>query len=356
MKMQFRFALTLMAVLVSAIVFSVSYAAVDTITTWSLSPDPAVVNGDLTTNISFSVTDPDTTHEFCIEAPANAGDSDANWYAAMPATISLNATQGLSGSELVVFNKAALITTSQANCPGGSRVAFYSGTSTLTTSSNIDYTTSTGSIIDLDAGGNVASAGTANWTLTIDSGTGAPSSVTYALELIAAPTTIYASDSPTCLGSGTAGISCFQSLSTAEDAAVAAGATTLVIVGDLTVNAAGESTTIATSITTLRGSSSGRLLASNCTTENILSVGGTAQPITIQDLTIDGAACSGAATGIRTGGIPTLNNVTILGFSSGQGIIYQGGSSSGSIADSNFENNQRRHLTPRSRWYRINRK
>ncbi len=339
MKTKFRILVALSALFGLFTAVAISQAAVEQVNIWTLSPNPQLVNGTLTTDISFSINDADTTHRFCIEGPSHAADTDTNFHTSFPASILLTGSQGFS-SEIVTFNRQDL-TTSQTDCAGGDTDAYvvlYSGTATLPTSVNTTYNTVTGS--DINLSGANATADTGNWLLVVEEATGSPDALTTSVELIDAPDTIYASDSPTCLGLGIAGVSCFQALNTAEDEAVAAGADTLVIVGDLTVDASTEATTVDTSITTLRGTNSGRILATNCTDENILSVGGTDQPIAISDLEIDGSACTGRATGISTGGSPTINNITISGFSSGDGIRFIGGSSSGTISYSEFSNNR----------------
>ncbi len=327
----------ILGLLLLLVMVTSAHAAVDQITIWSLSPNPASVNSDVEINIAFSLTDSDSTHRFCIEAPSDAGGSAASWHGTMPATIPLRASQGFSG-ETVNFARQTLVD-SQAVCTFGTYVALYTGTSGLTNdgSTSVSYVTLTPSVIDLD-NGNTASAHTGNWALYLDNVVGNPNAVTYELELLAVPTTVYVSDSPTCLGLGTADHSCFQALDEGEAAADAAGSDTLVVVGDLTVDATSETAVIDADLTAIRGTSSGRILASNCTAETLINV--TKNDVTISDLIIDGSACSGAATGIATNGTNVnLDGVTVQDFSSGTGVSYSG-TGTGAITDSTFSGSE----------------
>jgi len=188
------FIITLLAILMMSSMANAqdnSPQAPAVISSWSLSPNPAAIDGTLTTDISFTFNSTDTTTRFCITGPSNAGDSDLNWHGIMPATIPLTLRQGFI-TESVSFAKAANLAASQAVC-GPNRNALYTGTHTvaLATSTNTDVTTATGSSINLTTGGNVASTGIGNWVLFLEEGAGgSPNSLAYSLELQAAQTPI----------------------------------------------------------------------------------------------------------------------------------------------------------------------
>jgi hypothetical protein len=154
------------------------------ISTWTLSPNPVAVSGTVTTNIAFAFVSVDATTRFCIVGPSNAGGTDASWYGTMPATIPLRLRQGFT-SETVNFAKSD----GAATC-GDSRSALYTGTYTASfnAASAINVTTSTGSVINLTAGGNVATAGIGNWEFVLEEPSGVPGASVFALQLTSAET------------------------------------------------------------------------------------------------------------------------------------------------------------------------
>lgn len=279
------------------------------INTWSVTPDPASTTADLTLSMNFDFDDSnsDQKTKFCIEGPSNAGDSDANWWGTMPMTITLHLVKGFT-EEYVDFTKDTL-GTSQSTCPGGTRVALYeNGTAWSNFAAGTMGINASGTgTVDLDAGSNTASAGTGDWTLTLEEASSTPGSLQYNHELVSI-TTVYASDSPTCGGYGTPGSSCFQSLSAAYNAV--SGSNNVVVVGDLSMPTGGYQIAKAND---LDGTSNGRLIASGGCTTHVLDVNAAAD---VSNLTIDGSACSAASVAglyLQNAGT-TVDNVTVESF------------------------------------------
>jgi hypothetical protein len=138
------------------------------------------------------------------------------------------------------------------------------------------------------------------------------------------PNVIYASDQVNCATYGMAGLTCFQALNTAYNQAGFYNAAQLIVVGTLTVDP-GEEAVITRTVKLIRGINSGQLIAGvTCSTSSMLTLG--TNNIVARDFSVNGAACSGAATGIvvPTGGNVTLDNVTVMSFTHGTGIAFTG--------------------------------
>jgi hypothetical protein len=144
-----------------------------------------------------------------------------------------------------------------------------------------------------------------------------------------AVTTVYASDDPACGGNGTPGVSCFTSLA---DAFNVASASQVIVVGDLTLPAAGFSWGAQNAVT-LRGIGGATLKAASACS-GVLLVGKAGA--TVSDLAVDGAACP-AGTGVSVSAASvTLSNLDVSGFTAGAGVAS---SVAGLTAKNNFISN-----------------
>lgn len=150
----------------------------------------------------------------------------------------------------------------------------------------------------------------------------------------ASPTVIYASDQPACGGYGSPGVSCFQSLDAALASADTYGASTVMVVGDLTLAPGGSIVSASGEPGMIDGTSTPRLLASPACT-GVLSVTNGA---TVRNLTIEGANCP-SATGLSISADSLVNNITVQNFNTnGVGVAFVG-TSGGTLTGSRLSNN-----------------
>lgn len=282
----------------------------------TVSPDPQYPGQSVTVGISNAVMTTDASNGFCFY-------TESNIYVTLPASISL--TQAGPGGGAKTFSLSEGPASAHCDDLDSTTDDWWYLRSSPYPVGNKTYSGSFAVTLP-----TTATLGLHAWTMYIDSSGEAFT----ALHTIAStPSVVYASDLANCGGYGTAGVSCFQSLKAAYNKAVAYNASDLVIVSDLTVNP-GTEANITSTLVLIRETASGRLVAGGtCTNQTLLTLAKSS--LTVRGLSLNGAACSGAATGIAvdTGGDVTLDNVTIRDFSSGTGLAFTG-SGAGTLKNS----------------------
>ncbi|RME13751.1 MAG: hypothetical protein D6802_00560 [Ardenticatenia bacterium] len=271
------------------------------ITTFTITPNPALVGANVTVKVNMSINTTDTITRFCLYYP-NA------LTVTLPDPITLLASQGFT-TQNVSFSKDT------TSCPDRSTLG-QTGQMYTTASALLGKATYDGEFtVTINSG----SAGTYDWTLLLEEPVGTPNPLIYSHEVLA-PTIVYVSDDSSCYGLGTSGVSCFTSLS---DAFAVSSATTVRIVGSPSLNA--DFTWNTQNPTLLEGwGTSPTLNVTGCTTAaldvqksgvtvrnfTLNGPGGTCTGIAVSGTTISGMTISGFATGISTSG---TGDVTIKG-------------------------------------------